>query len=202
MTNPVKNFNWLKYPYGDCTQWFAESKGLYKLTDGHNGIDIVRPHGEHLFACEGGTVTDVKDDPSGYGKHVRIRTKPNKMGIMRDWVYGHLHFIAVHEGEEVQEGKFIGTMGNTGFVVSNATGNGFWKSNPYKGTHLHLGVRDVVKKDGKILALDYENGYFGRYDPLPFFAKNKASYQTALRANKSDDSLWWRMAALLVKIGL
>ena len=201
MTNPVKNFNWLKYPYGDCTQWFAESKGLYKLTTAHNGIDIVRPHGEHLFACEGGTVTDVKDDPSGYGKHVRIRTKQDRKGIMRDWVYGHMHFIAVKEGQEIPEGKFIGTMGNTGFVVSDQKANGFWDYNPYRGTHLHLGVRDVVKKDGKILALDYENGYFGRYDPLPLFAKPRA-LTTALVADKHNSKRLWTLAQLLVKIGL
>jgi len=197
MTNPVKNFNWLKYPYGDCTQWFAESKGLYKLTNGHNGIDIVRPHGEHLYACEGGIVSHVKDDPSGYGKHVRIQTKADKKGVVRDWVYGHMHYIAVKEGDIVPEGKFIGTMGNTGFVVSNANGNGFWKANPYKGTHLHLGVRSL--KNGE--ALNYDNGYFGRYDPLPFFAKTRA-LETAKKADKYNDSLLWRMAQLLIKIGL
>ena len=171
---------WAKYPIGDVTQWFGENPELYQKygsTVAHNGIDIVRPWGEHLFAVEDGVIAETKEDEGGYGKHVRLLSKPVD-GVLRDWAYGHLSYINVKPGQEVRAGQYIGNMGNTGFVVSDARGNGFWDTNPYAGTHLHLGVRDVKHdKDGwkyrgydrGLRVLDYGNGYKGRYDPLPLF---------------------------------
>ena len=95
MTNPVKNLVWAKYPFGDVTQWFSENKKLYEPLGlkGHNGIDIVRPHGEHMFAVENAVVARVKDDDTGYGKHVRLMSLSK--GLYREWTYGHMSFIAV-----------------------------------------------------------------------------------------------------------
>lgn len=182
MQDPVKNMKWAKYPLGDVTQWFSENPELYSkygTTIAHNGIDIVRPHGEHLFAVDDGVIASTKEDPSGYGKNIRLLTRKHiRDGLWYDWAYGHLSYIAVKPGQSVRKGQFIGKMGNTGFVVSNATGNGYWSHNPYAGTHLHLGVRVLMEDpkgwsyDGfptKFKAVDYKNGYKGRFDPLPLF---------------------------------
>jgi len=65
----------------------------------------------------------------------------------------------VKAGDEVQK------MGNTGFVVSGATP--FWKHNPYAGTHLHLGVRDLNEQKR---VMNYTNGTFGCYDFQDMFS--------------------------------
>ena len=219
MTDPVAKMNWILYPLGDITQFFGENPTLYKQLDlrGHNGIDIVRPHGEHIFACEAGIVAKVKDTPDGYGKHVRILSPVTARGEYRDWAYAHLSYIHVQEGEEVKEGQYIGNMGNTGFVVSGNTP--FWGHNPYAGTHLHLGVRDVQKSSTgwkysddapRVRTMNYNNGFKGRYDPYPLFnAKNKASTKIALFLSKhintpptETEKSFAGLVRLLRKIGL
>lgn len=202
MTDPVRNMKWALHPLGDVTQWFGESPELYqKYTKlkSHNGVDIVRPHGEHLFAVEGGVVTEVKDTPDGYGRHIRILTPPDSHGEAREWTYAHLSYIGVKNGQAVKEGQFVAKMGNTGFVVSNADGNGFWKTNPYAGTHLHLGCRN--RKNGRVV--NYDNGWFGSYDPVPVLLDpSLKSTKVFSLAFKSGDNLLFRLALLLRTIGL
>ena len=161
------------YPIGDLTQEFGVNPRLYKPLDmdGHNGLDLVRPHGEHMFAVEDGTVVDVKDTPDGYGKHLRIISTDGR----REWTYGHCADIWVKQNQKVKGGDFVARMGNTGFVVSGNTP--FWGHNPYAGTHLHLGLRRT-RLDGngwsypgstlKFMVLNYENGFKGSVDPLPY----------------------------------
>jgi murein DD-endopeptidase MepM/ murein hydrolase activator NlpD len=169
---PVKNYKNQDYPKGDVTQWFGENYDLYfpRLgMDGHNGIDIVRPHGEELYAVEDGIVADAKYSPDGYGRHVRILSE----GTKSEWTYGHLDKVFVMVGQVVKAGQFIGTMGNTGFVVSSQNAGGFWNYNPYAGTHLHLGRREIkFTKNGwryndlspAFQVLNYNNGFFGAVD--------------------------------------
>lgn len=221
MKEPVKDMKWAKYPTGDITQYFGENKKLYEPAGlvGHNGIDIVRPWGEHIFAVEGGTVVSVEDDP-GYGKAIRILSPTGKSGEYRDWAYGHLSYIHVKEGDVMRPGQYIGNMGNTGFVVSNATGNGFWKYNPYAGTHLHLGVRDVVKSPTgwkynenapRVKVVNINNGFKGRYDPLPLFVNTGrvSSLVRALSDGTTEEKeghlskeVLYKMFEILKKIGL
>lgn len=145
--NPVKDFKCSLYPQGDVTQWYGENVALYSkicpapnmcMTGGHNGIDIVRPWGTPLLAVDDGIVVDVKESTTGYGKHVRF-ISPDGF----EFTYGHLSEIKVVLGQHLKKGDVVGLMGNTGFVVSGSTP--FWKSNPYAGTHLHLGVRKVTR---------------------------------------------------------
>jgi len=174
MQKPIKNYIHRDAPKGSVSQWFSENHALYfsrMKMQGHNGIDIVAPHGTPIYAVEGGTVVDVKNSPDGYGKHLRIVSDTG-----REWTYGHASENLVKIGDVVKEGDEIQKMGNTGFVVSSTDGNGFWKlgSNKWAGTHLHLGVRNVLvstkKKSGYwqynantpyIKVLNYDNGYFG-----------------------------------------
>jgi murein DD-endopeptidase MepM/ murein hydrolase activator NlpD len=169
-----------EYPAGHISQYFGENPSLYAKMGlkGHNGIDLVSEHGTHMVAVEDGTVLEVKNDPNGYGKHIRFISKRSQNGLSREWTYGHCDEIMVAVGDKVLEGESIATMGNTGFVVSDNNGNGFWSFNPFKGTHLHLGMRLVEKNIHgwsypnskiKIRVPNYENGYKGAVDPLTAF---------------------------------
>lgn len=202
MKPPIKFLNLDYAPKGDTTQRFGENPSLYARFDliGHNGVDLVRPHGEPLYAIEDGTVVEVKDDPTGFGKHIRfISDKKNKRGYYHEWVYAHNSRNYVKVGDKVKAGDHISDMGNSGFTVSNSTGNGFWKINPFAGTHLHLGVREVrrLKTGGwryegstiKLSAVNYGNGYKGAIDPWPILKElesdapeaNKSLFQSILR---------------------
>ena len=184
MHQPVKNLILIKSPRGDVTQWFAENPDLYARfgMKYHNGVDIVRPHGEPMYAIEDATVAAVKSDPSGFGKHVRIISDEEHNGFHFEWTYGHCSKIHVKVNDKVKAGDHIADMGNTGFVVSGATP--FWDINPYKGTHLHFGLRRVVlgAKGGwryagsklPCMSVDkYENGVRGAIDPLPYLKRSR-----------------------------
>lgn len=169
------------YPQGTVTQFFAENPKLYAPLglQGHNGIDISAEWDSPIYAVEGGTVIDVKREPGGFGRQIRIITSVRD-GLCRVWVYGHLEQQFVTVGQKIKEGDTIGTMGNTGFVVSDHYANTFWGSSPkvsHPGTHLHLGVR-IAKRDIngfsypgssiRIKIQNLDNGYKGSVDPIPF----------------------------------
>jgi murein DD-endopeptidase MepM/ murein hydrolase activator NlpD len=168
-----------EYPYGSVTQWFGENASLYRPwgLKAHNGIDLVAPYGTPLCAIEAGIIINVKSDPNGYGRHLRILSTASTEGIHREWTYGHLASISVKVGQKVKEGQEVGKMGNSGFVQSGK--NVWWGDNQPEdgaGTHLHLGLRFVRKdrngfsytKDGpRLEVLNYDNGYKGAVDPRP-----------------------------------
>ncbi len=176
MKPPIKNLGLALYPAGDITQWFGENYDMYMKaigTTGHNGIDIVRKHGEPMYAIEDGTILSVKNDPGGFGKHLRfISDNKNANGFYNEWTYGHNSINLVQIGDKVKAGQHICNMGNTGFVVSGVTP--YWQYNPYAGTHLHLGLREVRRSrtgwayegsDIKIDVRNYGNGFKGAVDP-------------------------------------
>jgi len=172
ISNPIKGYINKKYPQGHISQGFGENPALYMAAVGiksHNGIDIVAPYGTPIYAVEGGLVCEVKDDPSGYGRHCRI------LAADKEWTYGHASKNLVKVGDIVKAGQKIQEMGNSGFVVSSINGAGFWVdgSNKYAGTHLHLTARKYkLDKKGwqyypntpKITILNYDNGWHGAYD--------------------------------------
>lgn len=175
MRAPIDNFILADYPRGSVTQWFGENPALYKLhigMNGHNGLDIVSYKGCPLVAVEDGIVLNVKNDPKGYGKHVRI------LCVDREWTYGHCDEIFVKVGQKVKEGDVLATTGNTGFVVSSVTEQMWWGDAPgNNGVHCHFGLR-IVKEDPKgwsypgskikISVKNYDNGFKGAIDPRPF----------------------------------
>lgn len=172
MHQPIKDFDIREYPHGDVSQYFGENPSLYARMglDGHNGIDIVGPHGSKLYAVEDGEIIDVRqvtNDTQKGGNQIHLLTADNRM-----WVYAHLYKMHVEVGDKVKEGDHIADMGNTGFVVSGS--HPYWSINPYAGTHLHIGYRNVRRSstgwsypgsDVKIKVLDYDNGYKGAVDP-------------------------------------
>lgn len=180
MKVPFNGYRHATFPKGNVTQWFGENFALYHKAvcheycmAGHNGLDIVNPWGTPLFAVKGGIIGDVKNDPKGYGKHLRIYHDRGD-GFCEEWTYGHLSEVSVQSNHRVVEGDLVGKMGNTGFVVSGATP--FWKHNPYAGTHLHLGKRLWKLWDGAgqftmqvgtlklVGVVDYHNGFYGNVD--------------------------------------
>jgi len=176
MKPPIKYLDLRYYPDGDVSQFFGENKALYAQFDmaGHNGIDLVRPWGEPIYAVEAGVVVKVKDNPHGYGKHIKIAS--NNL----EWAYGHHAQNLVKVNDKVFAGQMIATMGNTGFTVSGNTP--YWNSNPYAGTHLHIGVREISQGSGwsyegsdiLMKVRNHSNGYKGSIDPLPLLRQVQA----------------------------
>ena len=92
----------------------------------HKGLDIGKPTGTIIRACESGTVT-AAGWSGGHGKRVII---DHGDGLVT--VYAHMSRIHATKGQKVQRGQVIGEVGSTG----NST-----------GPHLHLEV--IV--DGKYM---------------------------------------------------
>ena len=189
LNNPVRGAIPVKFPFGSIYQLYGENIDLYLKaisSRGHNGIDIAMSEGTPILASEG-EVVEVKDTPTGYGKHIRILTDPDEQGVYYELVFGHLKDIFVKIGMGVRNGQEIATMGNTGFVISGNTP--YWNTAPAgKGVHLHFGVRECNLKDtgfittyssGKTAYIkNYTNGLFGGIDPQLFI---EVSDEFALR---------------------
>ncbi len=174
MKIPFKGFVNRSYPEGSVTQGFGENPVLYAQLDlaGHNGMDLVAAYGTPLYAVESGIVLFTENSAFGFGGQTKIITETGN-----EWTYAHQSKIYVTIGQKINEGDYIGDMGNTGFVVSSQNAGGFWHYNPYAGTHLHLGLRKVKEwtptdpnyhlflGDKKWVVLDYNNGFKGAVDP-------------------------------------
>jgi peptidoglycan LD-endopeptidase LytH len=88
----------------------------------HHGIDIFAPRGTPVIAAASGTVNRVRETPRG-GLVVWLRDEQRGQSLY----YAHLDSQLATEGQRVQPGDTIGTVGNTG----NA------RSTP---PHLHFGI--------------------------------------------------------------
>jgi len=100
-------FGWRKNPLGQRWRF-------------HSGIDIADKRGTPIFAAAPGTVIRAFYN-EGYGRMIEI---DHGFGITT--VYAHCHILRVREGQRVDAGDLIGTMGSTGRVT---------------GPHLHFEVR-------------------------------------------------------------
>jgi murein DD-endopeptidase MepM/ murein hydrolase activator NlpD len=86
----------------------------------HSGIDIANDRGTAIYSVAPGTVTRAGTS-SGYGRVVEI---DHGFGVSTK--YAHCTTLRVREGERVERGDYIATMGSTG------------KST---GPHLHFELR-------------------------------------------------------------
>ncbi len=202
LINPVLGAILLKYPKGSIYQGFGENVILYQQaigTSGHNGLDIVAIEGTPILATKG-TVCEVKNTPEGYGKHIRILTDPDEKGDYLELTFGHLRDIIVKIGDKVEDKQIIGSMGNTGFVISGSTI--YWGNAPAgRGVHLHFGVRECSTKNtgwvttysnGKTAYIkNYTNGFKGAIDPLPLLVET---------IQKEEISLLEKVVDLLLKL--
>lgn len=86
----------------------------------HTGVDISAPLGTPIPATQGGVVI-AAGQRGGYGNAIEV-----KHGDGTSTLYAHAQGVAVHPGEQVQEGQILGWVGQTGRTT---------------GPHLHLEVR-------------------------------------------------------------
>ncbi len=87
----------------------------------HKGIDIAASSGSKVVAAAGGEVVIATYSASA-GNYVMIN---HGSGVYT--VYMHMASLGVSEGQEVNQGESIGTVGSTGYST---------------GPHLHFGIRE------------------------------------------------------------
>lgn len=118
----------------------------------HNGTDYARPMGTPIFAMADGKVAWVDNDRNGYGYYIRIWHRSLNIHSF----YAHLNERFVSNGQLVEVGRQIGTVGNTG----NST-----------GPHLHFEIRlgNGSQLDGYAES-PYADMPRGRINPETFFA--------------------------------
>lgn len=93
----------------------------------HNGVDIAAPTGTPVYAVSAGRVVRIDRDGEGKGtlngNAVLYRESDPEGGLL--WAYLHLDTVAVQDGQTLQRGQLLGTIGSTGRST---------------GPHLHLMV--------------------------------------------------------------
>ncbi|MGB3851360.1 MAG: M23 family metallopeptidase [Tunicatimonas sp.] len=82
---------------------------IYKVKMMHPGVDFSAPQGTPIYATGAGKVAVVKTSLSGYGKQVII-----DHGFGYRTRYAHLQDFSVKQGQQVERGQAIGTVGSTG----------------------------------------------------------------------------------------
>ena len=188
------------YPNGHVYQGFGENYDLYMASvgiPGHNGIDIAMPEGTPILASEG-IIVEVKQDELGYGRHIRQHTKPNANGDFYELTFGHLKDIFVPVGLVVPSAYTIGTMGNTGFIISGSTP--YWGNAPAgRGVHLHFGMRECSTKP-TLWQVQYTSGlktYLKNYDvaggaidPLPYIMNSTPRDALIFAIKRSLENIW------------
>jgi len=116
----------------------------------HEGIDFA-PRGEArnlsnipVIAVQNARVTQVREQQGGYGRYVRLEFEGGELGAL----YAHLDNVNVREGDRVNVGDVIGTMGSSGRST---------------GRHLHFNLLDLSQSRGNYI-------YPQVVDPRPFFS--------------------------------
>ncbi|WP_370591335.1 M23 family metallopeptidase [Saccharopolyspora montiporae] len=118
--------------------WFTSGFGGRWGTT-HYGIDIANAEGTPINSVADGVIIEA-GSASGFGMWVRVQHEDGTITV-----YGHVNTITVNEGDSVEAGEQIATMGNRGFST---------------GTHLHFEVWDT---DGK------------KINPLPWMQERDIS---------------------------
>ena len=141
------------------TQTFSEHPEVYSQfgLKGHNGLDWGCPTGTPVYAPVDGELsfeTETQNFGKGYGMNARIFSPYIKDGATRmEMVFGHL--CQYGTPGSIKQGEQIALSDNTGFST---------------GAHLHFGIR--LWNDSGII--NYNNGYLGWVDPMPFLKENMA----------------------------
>lgn len=120
---------------------YGGGDAAHRSRGGHKGIDIFAPKGTPVVACVSGIITSIGNEdnnPVG-GNTVTIKGDDGK-----SYYYAHLNSISkeIKVKDNVNAGKFIGTVGDTG----NARG-----THP----HLHFSIYKGDYNRGSINPWDY-----------------------------------------------
>lgn len=115
---PIMTGSWA---WPTISQYYISSYFGYRWGKFHEALDIAGSgEGSPIFAAGAGTVVTSKRNAKSLGNYVVINHNNGYYTI-----YAHMHSLTVTEGQTVQKGQQIGTMGHTGFAT---------------GTHLHFGL--------------------------------------------------------------
>lgn len=125
----------------------------------HHGIDVFAPRGTPVLAASRSEVVRVGERDRG-GLVVVLFDRERELMLY----YAHLDQQWVREGEVVEAGEPIGTVGNTGNAITTPP-------------HLHLGL--------------YQGGWRQPVDPWPFFVGPDGRPRTAaeLRSAAAEPSI-------------
>ena len=99
----------------------TSSYGEVRGSTYHKGIDIAKDTGEDVYASLGGKVISAGYNNGGYGNLIIVDHGNNIKTY-----YAHLNEIYVSEGDYIDKGNIIGTIGSTGYST---------------GPHLHFELR-------------------------------------------------------------
>lgn len=105
----------MKWPVDHSKFWISSKFGPRRKSDGvwgfHYGLDMAAIKGTPVKAAASGVVKETSYSPFGYGKCIVL--EHNKKYKSR---YAHLDAMLVKVGQKVQEGQYIGRVGDTGLV--------------------------------------------------------------------------------------
>lgn len=137
----------LTWPVRVCQCWLSSLFGKRK-SGYHYGLDLAAIKGTAVYAAADGYVETVQKnlEKHGYGNMILLNHKP----LAYKTRYAHLDTMLVQQGDYVEQGKKIGTVGATGHVVAKHT-----SSDP---SHLHFELyQGTTRIDPLIvlLAADY-----------------------------------------------
>lgn len=124
MTNPLLNYSFAQ----TGASVGSKMNPFYKVPVQHNGLDMIAPSGEPVYATADGIVSNVVRSRKGLGNVVEI-----DHGNGYKTRYGHLADVEVRKGRKLTKGTRIGYVG--------VSGNSF-------APHLHYEViKDTVVMD-------------------------------------------------------
>lgn len=120
--NRMPEINGIKLAYVPITGTITSRYGVSSRirSSNHTGLDIAAPKGTPIKAVASGTVISANYE-GAYGNLVKI----NHGNGLETW-YAHTSIMHVSQGQKVEAGSVIATVGSTG----NST-----------GAHLHLEIR-------------------------------------------------------------
>jgi len=177
---PIKRHSGLRVrisqPFGANPTIYSQFKDEFgNSLMGHNGVDLAlgafdfqKMYGTNLYSCCDGNVAGIVfDNPmstKGNGVYINSNIYVGSDGKQRFIQIVYWHLMEVDVGiQTVKFGEKIGDMGNSGWVLPLPT-----PSNPYNGTHLHLGFYPYILENSIWKKEFPANGYDGAIDPLPF----------------------------------
>ena len=135
MTNPLREFSFAQ----TGASVGNKINPFYKVSIRHNGLDLIAPSGEPVYAAADGVVQDVIRSRKGLGNVVVI---DHGNGYLTR--YAHLADVEARKGRKLKRGTRIGFVG--------VSGNSF-------APHLHY---EVIKDT---LILDPVNHFFASVSP-------------------------------------
>lgn len=212
---PIDNFK-VAQNFGDNDNGSYATDGL----KGHTAIDLVSTYDAPIKAAITGEVYSVyhKDDPDPMNYRAVFQIYDD-IDYSYEVSYGHCDKILVSEGDIAVQGSQLATEGNTGTVYtgSHLVTREEKLAGSRAGFHVHFQVRKCVrvaardktktyleneygllKRNGFYYeVVDYNNGYNGCVDPLPFlkdrpmhtFLHNLTYKQTDLEVKNLQECL-------------